>query len=118
MLSPHKVTESQPSSSAQKAVDGSRNTDKGLLPIPTLSFTKPTELVESSSLFTSSSQGFNPQVPKLELFTFEGTNPRTWIRKCQKYFQLYSVQEEQKVDLATLYLGEKADIWLADGIKE
>ncbi|KAE8658688.1 Phosphoglycerate mutase-like protein 2 [Hibiscus syriacus] len=50
--------------------------------------------------------------PKLELQMFDGSNPRGWIRKCQKYFNLLGVPEEQKLEVATMYLMGKAETWL------
>ncbi|KAL4303860.1 hypothetical protein GQ457_10G003110 [Hibiscus cannabinus] len=48
--------------------------------------------------------------PKLEIQLFEGTNPRSWIRKCEKYFSIFLVPENQKLDLASMYLTGKAEI--------
>lgn len=28
-------------------------------------------------------------LPKIELVTFEGKEPRAWLRKCMKYFEIY-----------------------------
>ncbi|KAE8685919.1 hypothetical protein F3Y22_tig00111088pilonHSYRG00141 [Hibiscus syriacus] len=49
--------------------------------------------------------------PKIELPFFEGSNPRGWIHKCLKYFSLCSIAEEQRVEVATMYLTGKAEIW-------
>ncbi|KAL0389285.1 UNVERIFIED_CONTAM: hypothetical protein Scaly_0285600 [Sesamum calycinum] len=41
-----------------------------------------------------------------------GDNPRAWIRKCNRYFQLIStIGEDQKVPLASVHLEGKADVW-------
>ncbi|CAO2836370.1 unnamed protein product [Amaranthus hypochondriacus] len=52
-------------------------------------------------------------VPKLEFPKFDGSNPNEWIRKACKYFELCKVTEEQKVDLASLYIVDKAAVWVA-----
>lgn len=36
-----------------------------------------------------------------------------WIKKCNKYFSLCKVQEDQKVDLACLNVTDKAENWVA-----
>ena len=51
--------------------------------------------------------------PKLEFPRFNGDNPNEWIRKCSKYFKLCKIQDEQKVDLASLYITNKAATWVA-----
>lgn len=43
---------------------------------------------------------------------FDGNNPRSWIRKCERYFSIFSIPEMQKVELATMYVNGKADVWL------
>ena len=50
-------------------------------------------------------------VPKVEFRVFEGSNPRVWIKKCMKYFNLCKILDHQKVDLASLYLIGKAESW-------
>ncbi|KAE8661535.1 hypothetical protein F3Y22_tig00113725pilonHSYRG00880 [Hibiscus syriacus] len=65
--------------------------------------------VDSKGLFGSS--GPILPCPKLELQMFDGSNPRGWVRKCQKYFNLLGVPEEQKLDVAAMYLMGKAETW-------
>ncbi|XP_021766133.1 uncharacterized protein LOC110730619 [Chenopodium quinoa] len=54
--------------------------------------------------------GYNP---KLEFPKFDGKNPRIWIRKCSKYFSLCKILDEQRVDLASLNMIDKAKSWVA-----
>ncbi|KAL4348329.1 hypothetical protein GQ457_17G014550 [Hibiscus cannabinus] len=54
--------------------------------------------------------GFNFR-PRLELPFFEGENPRGWVRKCQKYFALFEIPEEHKLEIASMYLEGRAEIW-------
>ncbi|KAL4284548.1 hypothetical protein GQ457_16G010190 [Hibiscus cannabinus] len=49
--------------------------------------------------------------PKIELQFFDGDNPRSWIRKCQKYFSIFQIPESQKLKLASMYLTGKAEVW-------
>lgn len=46
-------------------------------------------------------------LPKIELVTFEGKEPRAWLNKCVKYFEIYHVPVKQRVPLATLFLMEQ-----------
>ncbi|XP_039044642.1 uncharacterized protein LOC120184185 [Hibiscus syriacus] len=49
--------------------------------------------------------------PKIELQFFDGTNPRSWIRKCEKYFSIFVVPELQKLEIAAMYFTGKAEVW-------
>ena len=51
-------------------------------------------------------------LPKLELHQFGGENPREWIRKCNKYSMLHSIQEDHKLLVVEIFLEGKADMWL------
>uniref|UniRef100_A0A803KXU1 MADS-box domain-containing protein n=1 Tax=Chenopodium quinoa TaxID=63459 RepID=A0A803KXU1_CHEQI len=48
-------------------------------------------------------------VPKLKFPKFDGHNCRLWIKKCNKYFKLCKINDEQKVDLASLNMIDKAE---------
>ncbi|XP_017227846.1 uncharacterized protein LOC108203433 [Daucus carota subsp. sativus] len=52
--------------------------------------------------------------PKVEFSKFNGTNARNWVKKCVKYFLLCKIPEEQKVDLASLHMLEKAEVWVSN----
>lgn len=58
-----------------------------------------------------STQTIKPQgmIPKLQCPVFDGTNPRLWIRKCSRYFSLCNIAKESKVELASLYMIDKAE---------
>ncbi|KAL4290632.1 hypothetical protein GQ457_14G012640 [Hibiscus cannabinus] len=49
--------------------------------------------------------------PRIDLQLFEGDNPRSWVKKCQRYFSLFAVPENQKLEVATKYLIGKAEYW-------
>ncbi|XP_027174040.1 uncharacterized protein LOC113773608 [Coffea eugenioides] len=53
-------------------------------------------------------------VPKLEFPQFNGSNPREWVRKCEKFFHLCRISEESREELCRRFreLGED------DAIKE
>lgn len=48
--------------------------------------------------------------PKVEFPLFDGTNPRNWVRKYAKYFNLCKIPDDQKVNLASMYLHGKAEV--------
>jgi len=54
--------------------------------------------------------------PKVEFPTFDGSNPRNWVKKCAKYFNLCRISDDQKVDLALMYLQGKAETWFSSYI--
>lgn len=59
----------------------------------------------------SASGGYTP-FPKVEFPHFDGDNPRAWIRKCNRYFQVIStIGEDQKVPLASVHLEGRAELW-------
>lgn len=82
--------------------------------------TEANKMRESSSSFGSTasiSERSNPTTtlgmsPKLEFPKFSGTNPRIWVKKCCKYFSLCKIFDEQKVDLASLNMTDKAESWM------
>lgn len=52
-------------------------------------------------------------IPKLEFPRFDGTNPRSWILKCQGYFNLISnVPDNQRVTLASMHFEGRAAQWV------
>lgn len=53
----------------------------------------------------------NLKTPKVELAKFDGTNPREWVKKCQRYFVLNPIVEKQRVLFASMYLVGAAETW-------
>ena len=53
---------------------------------------------------------------KVEFSYFDGDDPKGWIKKCTRYFTLYKITQEQKVDLAALHLKGQAEIWFSSYI--
>lgn len=49
--------------------------------------------------------------PKLDFPKFFGEDPEAWIYKCEKYFELNTIDETQKLRLASLHMEEKAMHW-------
>lgn len=44
---------------------------------------------------TRGSHGSNLKYQKLELLTFEGTNPDRWVLRAERYFLFYNLTEEE-----------------------
>ncbi|XP_027118691.1 uncharacterized protein [Coffea arabica] len=57
-----------------------------------------------------------PNPPKVDLPFFEGDRPQVWIRKCEKYFLIHQLPEDQKLEVMEMYLVGKAEIWF-HGVK-
>ncbi|XP_071939819.1 uncharacterized protein [Coffea arabica] len=67
--------------------------------------------LEGSNPFLGEKSRFPIGVPKLEFPSFGGSNPREWIRKYEKFFQLYLIPEGQQMDVVELHLEGKVDLW-------
>lgn len=55
--------------------------------------------------------GGTRQHQDLEIPIFDGSKPRWWVRRCERFFELYRIGEEQRVTMATAYLDDTADAW-------
>ena len=42
--------------------------------------------------------------PKVKCPHFDGQDPKGWVKKCTRYFSLCRIDDDQKVDLASLCL--------------
>ncbi|CAL1409313.1 unnamed protein product [Linum trigynum] len=49
--------------------------------------------------------------PRRELPYFSSSDPQVWVSKCNEIFMLYSILEDQKVDLISYYLEGRAHTW-------
>lgn len=52
-----------------------------------------------------------PKNFKIEFSRFDGNNPRSWISKCNKFFNFNPISDESKMSLAQIYLDDKMDQW-------
>lgn len=52
-------------------------------------------------------------LPRIEFPVFDGMNPRIWIKKCARYCNLCKIPDNQKVDVASIHLVGKAEMWFA-----
>ncbi|KAL3624153.1 hypothetical protein CASFOL_032969 [Castilleja foliolosa] len=56
-------------------------------------------------------------VPRVDFPKFDGGDARSWIRKCQRYFLLNPMVDENKVMLAGMNLEGSAEYWFMDHIE-
>lgn len=49
--------------------------------------------------------------PRIDLQCFQGEDPRTWIRKCNRFFLINQVNGSLKVGYIELFLEGKTDVW-------
>jgi len=52
------------------------------------------------------------KLPKLDFPKFDGSHPRVWKEKCEKYFSMYHVPSHLWASFATLHFKGNAELWL------
>ncbi|CAN6234028.1 unnamed protein product [Urochloa humidicola] len=57
------------------------------------------------------STAFHHALPQLEFPKFDGTNPKIWVKRCETYFDVYSVPPETWVKLAIMNFTGSAAFW-------
>ncbi|KAL0350240.1 UNVERIFIED_CONTAM: hypothetical protein Sradi_4173200 [Sesamum radiatum] len=50
-------------------------------------------------------------IHRMEFPLYNGEEAKIWIRRCNRYFQIISIPEEQKVPLASVYMQGRAELW-------
>jgi hypothetical protein len=60
----------------------------------------------------SSSYLAHKHLPKLDFPKFNGENPKIWAKKCEVYFDAFSVPESLRTRYATLNFTDRAAPWL------
>ncbi|XP_026447045.1 uncharacterized protein LOC113347590 [Papaver somniferum] len=51
------------------------------------------------------------RTPKVDFPRFDGTNPRGWAQKCERYFAFHNFAESDRVDMAAIHFDSKVDSW-------
>ena len=51
------------------------------------------------------------RLPTMDFPMFDGDNPKEWVRRANKYFQIHGIEKGMKSDIAQLHFKEKANIW-------
>ncbi|KAF9623238.1 hypothetical protein IFM89_000727 [Coptis chinensis] len=53
----------------------------------------------------------NYKLPRAEFPRFNGEEPRVWVKKCQRFFTVNPIAEDQKVLFDSLYFEGKVETW-------
>ncbi|XP_026451897.1 uncharacterized protein LOC113352269 [Papaver somniferum] len=59
---------------------------------------------------TTESRKFT-HTPKVDFPRFNGTNPRGWALKCERYFNLHRFPDDERVDMAAIHFNSPIDSW-------
>ncbi|XP_026453525.1 uncharacterized protein LOC113354395 [Papaver somniferum] len=51
------------------------------------------------------------RTPKVDFPRFNGTNPRRWVLKCERYFHHHNFPDEERVDMAAIHFDSQVDPW-------
>lgn len=62
--------------------------------------------------------GFASRMTKVEFPKFEGTDLRSWLYKCNQFFQLDDIEDNQRVRLAAIHLEGRALLWHQNYMKK
>ena len=58
-----------------------------------------------------SATGHNSRLHRIEMSVFDGENPDDWILKVERYFQLYHISNEDKLEAAIISFKGEALLW-------
>jgi hypothetical protein len=78
----------------------------GILPLPRNNI-----MLEGSNSWDGHRGSHTTPLPRMEFTTFQGENPRSWIRICRKYFKLYLIPVNQWVEITSMYLEGRVEVW-------
>ncbi|CAD6253442.1 unnamed protein product [Miscanthus lutarioriparius] len=53
----------------------------------------------------------HPPIPSIEFLTFDGSNPRLWIKNCETFFELYATDPRIWVQCASMRFISSAALW-------
>lgn len=56
-------------------------------------------------------------MPRMDFSKFNGDDPRSWLRKCRKYFLMSPMNDCERVVLAGMYMEGSAEHWYLDNIE-
>nr|CAD1820206.1 unnamed protein product [Ananas comosus var. bracteatus] len=99
--------------SSSKDTVGSITQERGILPTPNNSIRE-----DNSSYQLHNRHSPQLPLPRLEFPHFNGDNPKNWVRRCEKYFEIFGIKEQQKLEVAVMHMGPKADTWFHGYVTE
>lgn len=87
---------------------------KGASLMPSLEIPAPAsiDLTREHGQYSPHSPHHNWSLPRLEFPPFDGDNPQFWKARCEKYFDVYGIQKEMWVRVASLHFSGNAARWL------
>lgn len=82
--------------------------ERGILPTPC----KVSDKADNITQFNiNEPQNYIPY-PRLEFSMFDGENPQGWLRRCKRYYEIFQIPENQKIEIAAMHIEGRADMWL------
>jgi hypothetical protein len=69
----------------------------------------PRELGSHGGTGSSSSGSHTGKIPKLDFPTFDGEYPKSWLKNCEDYFDLYSIEQPIWITVATMHFLPSSD---------
>ncbi|XP_026419667.1 uncharacterized protein LOC113315618 [Papaver somniferum] len=54
------------------------------------------------------------RTPKVDFPRFNGSNPRRWALKCDRYFAFHKFPDEDRVDMAAIHFDSQVDSWFTN----
>ncbi|XP_026428500.1 uncharacterized protein LOC113324394 [Papaver somniferum] len=98
------VNQSQPQSDPQDTPDPSGESQFD----PVNSFSNLRHIINSMS--PNNHSKFS-RTPKVDFPRFNGSNPRGWALKCERYFSFHKFLDEERVDMAAIHFDSQVDSW-------
>lgn len=63
-------------------------------------------------------QTFSSRITKVDFPKFDGTDLKSWLYKCNQFFQLDEIEDSQRVRLAAIHLEGRVLLWHKDYMKK
>nr|CAD1818222.1 unnamed protein product [Ananas comosus var. bracteatus] len=101
------LTNQQQCSASKGATTTLSQESRGILPTPPIPLLRD----DSSAFQFSTKNNISIPIPRLEFPNFSGDNPRNWVRRCEKYFEIHGITDSQRLEIAAMHLEPRADIW-------
>lgn len=55
--------------------------------------------------------GWTFPIPKLEFPLFDGVDHKKWVRHYEKFFDVFHIQDDQRIRIAAIHLIGKTESW-------
>nr|CAD1830585.1 unnamed protein product [Ananas comosus var. bracteatus] len=94
------LTNQQQCSASKGATTTLSPESRGILPTPPIPLLRD----DSSAFQFSTKNNISIPIPRLEFPNFSGDNPRNWVRRCEKYFEIHGITDSQRLEIAAMHL--------------